>query len=1043
MATQTYVAGTGGGSSTTITIDVSGETFSSGDQIVVFAGSDSSDSTDSSVSDDGSNSYTNLQSSSSTDPGLNLWVATLDGTETTVTVTTTTSGPNWSGAAVILRGYNSIVGGDVTTTLGGGGGMPDPPAGTAEASDDVLVIGALEDDVTDPITAPAGYTMLGFGNLGSSGSGCDIMAAIRATVSAGSENPSAFGGGGDDGWAAATLILTPTGGPEPEPSAMKVQHISDDVTNSGGTNTSFTEVASLSYAVELANNNRMTHAGAITGTSNGDDLAGGRVLTAVDTLTYYRESASNTTAANFRTSIWEYTGATGGPNEFVVLGRVAVTLNGSTRTYASTSGFTAPTDRNAVVPFITGIMNDDSGDGADSGTAIAWIDSSDRLNVEKGTISNNVTVYVTLVEFTGSNWTVLHGDSGDFSADTGTFDLYAASDFTGSVTAVTDQADSLILSGFRGDTAATGTNQAIADHWPLVTFTDNDTLGWEFDTNHDSDGTNRIVAHVIENSEWAVTRYTAANSGPLETTFDITSSGLTDLTQSLVVGHAYSSGTGTAYSRGWRNFYFNSLTEVGASASRTGNNMDYAVQVVDMTAMSAGSSGGTLLANAITTNNPTVGSSTLGQIFSIAGNNITTGQPAVGFTDLGQGFPLSGNNVSTGQPTLGSPEVVQEQALSLTGISTAQPTVGASEVAQDHSLSLLGIATGQPTIGESDLGQTFAVALVGITTGAPSVSAITLAEGGQFNLEPITTGIPAVGTSALVQEHDLALTGITSGQPNVDQSSLGQGYVFSPEAIAAGQPTVDDADFVQNHDFALTGITTGQPTVEDSTLFSGTVFFPVDIVTEAPVVPSINMAEDETFVGDSIVAGVPTLGTSGITQEHDLQGQSITTNRPVVSVAQATQVHIFVADNINSEPSVVGDSSATINSNLSSEAIVTDAPTVGDIQLLQTSILSGQSITTGQPTVEDCTAEVLFILVGESILTGIPVVTPIIIDGPTRRAVLITGNTANSVTLVEAYNQVSLAECDNFVVVGENDNRAELSNDRNYASLQQNFNRVA
>jgi len=714
MATQTYVAGTGGGSSTTITIDVSGETFSSGDQIVVFAGSDSSDSTDSSVSDDGSNSYTNLQSSSSTDPGLNLWVATLDGTETTVTVTTTTSGPNWSGAAVILRGYNSIVGGDVTTTLGGGGGMPNPPAGTAEAGDDVLVIGALEDDVTDPITAPAGYTMLGFGNLGSSGSGCDIMAAIRATVSAGSENPSAFGGGGDDGWAAATLILTPTGGPEPEPSAMKVQHISDDVTNSGGTNTSFTEVASLSYAVELANNNRMTHAGAITGTSNGDDLAGGRVLTAVDTLTYYRESASNTTAANFRTSIWEYTGATGGPNEFVVLGRVAVTLNGSTRTYASTSGFTAPTDRNAVVPFITGIMNDDSGAGADSGTAIAWIDSSDRLNVEKGTISNNVTVYVTLVEFSGSNWTVLHGDSGDFSADTGTFDLYAASDFTGSVTAVTDQADSLIISGFRGDTAATGTNQAIADHWPLVTFTDNDTLDWEFDTNHDSNGTNRVVAHVIENSEWAVTRYTAADSGPLETTFDITSSGLTDLTQSLVVGHAYSSGTGNAYSRGWRNFYFNSLTEVGASASRTGNNLDYAVQIVDMTAMSAG--GGTTFDRATAF----AGSSTL----AVAFKRVKTSAVAIGAAGA---LATAPNRVKTVATAFGGTSSTTTAANRVKGSSTLAAGSGSLVVAPTRvkQASTAASGVGTLTIAADRVKQTSTVfAATGTLTTTPEAAAV-------------------------------------------------------------------------------------------------------------------------------------------------------------------------------------------------------------------------------------------------------------------------------------------------------------------------------
>ncbi len=42
---------------------------------------------------------------------------------------------------------------------------------------------------------------------------------------------------------------------------FKVQHLQDDISNTGDTNTSFTSVSSLNNAVALANNNRKTHKG--------------------------------------------------------------------------------------------------------------------------------------------------------------------------------------------------------------------------------------------------------------------------------------------------------------------------------------------------------------------------------------------------------------------------------------------------------------------------------------------------------------------------------------------------------------------------------------------------------------------------------------------------------------------------------------------------------------------------------------------------------------------------------------------------------------
>ncbi|NMH86204.1 LamG-like jellyroll fold domain-containing protein [Flavivirga algicola] len=363
---------------------------------------------------------------------------------------------------------------------------------------------------------------------------------------------------------------------------FNVQHIQDDIGNSGGTNTSFTAVSSLNSAVALANNNRKTHGGSngVSSAREGDDMAGGRVLTGTGTLTYYRESGSQNENTRFNTSIWEYTGSSGGANEFIVRGRYAIDLNGGT--YTVDQAITGITNKDNCIPFITGIMNDSSTDDADSATAIAYLADGTTLRVEKGgTNTPNVRVYITLVEFTGSNWTVLHGDSGATANDTGSITLKDQSDgTTGTTTDVSNWSNSIIFSHHRGDTATGGTNDANADNWPMMEpGSDTRSVDWTFDGSHDSDGTNRHFVHVLNNPEVVVTRFSDASTGA-SITIDITSAGLTDLNQAMVVGSTYHSGTGAGYGRGWRNYKLNSLTQAehwvhraGSGTSTVGTNM--------------------------------------------------------------------------------------------------------------------------------------------------------------------------------------------------------------------------------------------------------------------------------------------------------------------------------------------------------------------------------------------------------------------------------------------------------------------------------------
>ncbi|WP_299367684.1 choice-of-anchor D domain-containing protein [Winogradskyella sp.] len=369
---------------------------------------------------------------------------------------------------------------------------------------------------------------------------------------------------------------------------FNVQHLQDDVANSNGINTSFIAVRSLNSALALSNNNRKSNAGPSGngGTLNGDDLAGARVLTQTNTLSYFRESGSLNSNMRFSTSIWEYIGPEGGANEMIVRGRYEVSLNGSTNNVTETLNGIINPDK--CIPFITGILNNDSSQGADSGTAIAYLEDASTLRVQKGTNGNNVTVYITVVEFTGSNWTVLHGDSGNVSADTGSITLKDGSDGSGATINVGSWNQAIIFGHHRGDNNTNGVNRAIADNWPIMEpGTNPQTVDWRFHINHDSNGTNRQFVHVLVNPNLNVTRYQLSSNSANENAFSITSSGITNINEALIIGSSISSGNGTAYARGWRNYYLKSTSEAAHWSHRSGNSMSHEIQIADLSGLTS------------------------------------------------------------------------------------------------------------------------------------------------------------------------------------------------------------------------------------------------------------------------------------------------------------------------------------------------------------------------------------------------------------------------------------------------------------------------
>ena len=83
----------------------------------------------------------------------------------------------------------------------------------------------------------------------------------------------------------------------------------------------------------------------------------------------------------------------------------------------------------------------------------------------------------------------------------------------------------------------------------------NQSVDWVFNSNHDSAGTNRHFTHVLLNNNLNVTRYQSNSDAANENTIDISSANLTNINQALIIGSSNSSGGGSAYGRGWRNYF--------------------------------------------------------------------------------------------------------------------------------------------------------------------------------------------------------------------------------------------------------------------------------------------------------------------------------------------------------------------------------------------------------------------------------------------------------------------------------------------------------
>lgn len=318
-------------------------------------------------------------------------------------------------------------------------------------------------------------------------------------------------------------------------------------------------------------------------------------LTATDTLTARR--SSTTTEQKVFGEVWRYLGPSGGANEFISRGVYAISLG--TGTSASTA-VTGLADRNKAVPFLVGVVTDQSSRSEfNRATIDVYIDGSGNVVAQRGEGGSALTAYVQVVEFVGANWSVGHGVSASHDSVVETVTLNTDSTGTGGSTFdVGDWSTALIIAAtMEGDTNETGLADTLANVEPGASTT---TVNFDIDT-ADEDAANDGEAHfhVIQHDDLSVFREVITSisetNGGANNSIGFPTGTPTDRNlDQLSVGEWYvsTSGTGTAHLRGALGAVITDATgTVEHWVHRSGNNVRVTWAVADLTGITDTASG--------------------------------------------------------------------------------------------------------------------------------------------------------------------------------------------------------------------------------------------------------------------------------------------------------------------------------------------------------------------------------------------------------------------------------------------------------------------
>lgn len=195
------VTDTNASSINNITLDLSG-TVSTGDLVYIAISSDSTlDGTAVTIS---GMTTVQPQQYSTSSPGFVIAYGFFQSGDST-TITFSTASNNGNNLTAIAAVFGNVTAFQNTTGQFGTYGTPNPPSLAAGSATELLIISGHQDDDNYTMTSPSGYTMAASLGYGSSGNATTTGVGYKITNVNVTENPSSFGGSGDDRWFAFTL----------------------------------------------------------------------------------------------------------------------------------------------------------------------------------------------------------------------------------------------------------------------------------------------------------------------------------------------------------------------------------------------------------------------------------------------------------------------------------------------------------------------------------------------------------------------------------------------------------------------------------------------------------------------------------------------------------------------------------------------------------------------------------------------------------------------------------------------------------------------
>lgn len=360
---------------------------------------------------------------------------------------------------------------------------------------------------------------------------------------------------------------------------IKVETFDVDVTDTDNqTHTLTNDVGSVSSAFVRRTTSIDKQSGTVGSTLNiaPNDACSAAVLFDTNLLSF---KTQNSTAKKVIGEVWRYTGLAGGPDEFIKRSDLVITLPAGVSSGTEILSNISNIDK--CIPFWTGSVSTATlltdYDGATVCVSISDSGGNNELIVERGGTAGELVVYVSVVEFVGSNWTVGHALSDNHDAAAETVDINSAADGNSGVTLdIKSWTNAMIIeASLESDTDETGLSDNLGV-WLVTPSTTQVTFSAHADLGARNDG--KSYCHILSHASLIIHRDSDINAAEGNGTYEIlpfpiesTTKG--NLEELSLEWFTDTDGTGTAHARGRVSGIITAIGTIDHWVQRLGNNV--------------------------------------------------------------------------------------------------------------------------------------------------------------------------------------------------------------------------------------------------------------------------------------------------------------------------------------------------------------------------------------------------------------------------------------------------------------------------------------